>query len=1177
MQKEDISALGGLLAMQGIIADSPLRKKPNKEPSPYEDKNEAKDSGDDGDEYGGKAEKKKKHKKKKKKKDSVATESDIEVVEEKVSKNDKSEEDSIQQIESDDERKEAKRDKKKKKKKKKESSVSSEGEIEDEEKSKKKKKKDKKKKEKKSKKKKKRKHSTSEDSDLEIAKVVKKKHKIDVDFENIPHHLVLHKLNDMIHELEKGVDPEQLVQIKEKEKPGKVKEVEIAYPKIGEAYDPKSINSWSNMRGFQNVAATKSSWLGLTVAPGAQPSVIPEPKISFGRDLEGIPEHAAANDEENGKHENGSNENKDDSDSSSSSSKASTPKESMFKNIFGEEREPSPENQEDDVAHAFKRKEKPEDNQKPKSKSSTLAAALQSRLNQAQISSMQQKDNARQSMERQSLERDRYQPLHSYNKNYDKHNQSFNSYNKHNQSHNNYDKHNQSYKSYDKHNQRHYKKRSRSRSQSHHKDYHPYKKSYNRRQSSSMARDEEARFSVERFGDRDRYDNDDRYNNGNKNKYNSGDRQRFNSGDRHSMEKPGKFNRESSERDRYYDKRSSRYSSERQGYEDERSRQSRPKSKSKSRSASRSSSSSDSSKPRSSKTRNKLTGSVSRKNSSNSSDSDSGSNKSHKRRKITKKRNKLKTIREKKVGKMKNKKGKSKAGVTMNYSEDEKSEEGSNSDEENLHTPALVEENSKLEISDAEEDVMIERIRKQRARLLATLPSADRDLKIQEEINATLSKKNGGGIPISSFEQEIEEKSTEELKEFKTVILSGSVLSDGNFSQVFQVSASVLGQSNSYYQCSFPEVLKKSNSLNSESKKELMSTLQLKSSKFDVSREGLLNVYYKHPKNSSAKTVTEKDLLLGLLIFLQGLGEPVVLFLHYKDSLMPTLLAKINYYNLFDNFRTIVAGCCDLASLARSLRLDTLWDANQNPSLRMIVENVDKGKEVNIDQENASSVLGTTLTQMMEQNKLNIQRVLEMSNKRTLREYTTFKRNAIQAVKAELETEKPEYVELCHSHEAYGTKTRVNLVWTTLEEIKKMLKGGKAGIISFGDKRSNRTGSDEDQVNAKSEPEWEKKTYNCFLAPGNFTIEGSKSLSLDLRVPALQLRLTELRGKSALVEQHPEFTHCQLDTTPSTIQQSATSLFPIITITLRNPSDEDVTLNSKDHSGPIATVKLAVK
>ena len=29
--------------MQGIIDDAPLRKKPNKEPSPYEDKNKAKD------------------------------------------------------------------------------------------------------------------------------------------------------------------------------------------------------------------------------------------------------------------------------------------------------------------------------------------------------------------------------------------------------------------------------------------------------------------------------------------------------------------------------------------------------------------------------------------------------------------------------------------------------------------------------------------------------------------------------------------------------------------------------------------------------------------------------------------------------------------------------------------------------------------------------------------------------------------------------------------------------------------------------------------------------------------------------------------------------------------------------------------------------------------------------
>ena len=49
--------------------------------------------------------------------------------------------------------------------------------------------------------------------------------------------------------------------------------------------------------------------------------------------------------------------------------------------------------------------------------------------------------------------------------------------------------------------------------------------------------------------------------------------------------------------------------------------------------------------------------------------------------------------------------------------------------------------------------------------------------------------------------------------------------------------------------------------------------------------------------------------------------------------------------NCLDNFRTIVAGCCDLASLARSLRLDTLWDANQNPSLRYSLKALCKWKK----------------------------------------------------------------------------------------------------------------------------------------------------------------------------------------------------------------------------------------
>ena len=60
-----------------------------------------------------------------------------------------------------------------------------------------------------------------------------------------------------------------------------------------------------------------------------------------------------------------------------------------------------------------------------------------------------------------------------------------------------------------------------------------------------------------------------------------------------------------------------------------------------------------------------------------------------------------------------------------------------------------------------------------------------------------------------------------------------------------------------------------------------------------------------------------------------------------------------------------------------------------------------------------------------------------------------------------------------------------------------------------------------------------------------------QSLALDLRVPALQLRLTELRGKCALVEKHPDFSLCHLEESQSSIEQSATSLFPIVSVTFR--------------------------
>jgi len=839
MQKEDISALGGLLAMQGIIDDAPLRKKPEKEPTPEPKVGTGERNGKH--EYGASDvsdhdtdhhKKKKKRKKKKKKRDSAASESDIEIVEEKMHTN---KEKSVPYEEKRPEQEEdrvGKKDRKKKKRKKEESSAASEVEIEEEEISKKKKKKDKKKKEKKSKKKKKRKHSSSEESDLEIAKVVKKKHKIDVDIENIPHHLVLHKLNDMMHELEKGIDPEQLQELLEKGKPAgnkaKGETAAIAYPKIGEAYDPKAINTWSNMRGFQSVAATKSSWLGLTVAPGAQPSVIPELKMSFGKEIdENVPVAVAevANDDPNNGDEN----------SSSSSSKDSSPKkDSMFKNIFGDEREPSPENKEDEIMEkAFKRKEKPDANQTPKPKSNNLAMALQSRLKQASSANNQAQKDDKQSMDRQSLERPYYKPHHNQHTNtYDKQRQRYNHH--HNKDNN---------------------KRSRSRSQSYQNDR------YNKQKKN----DRNNRFSVEeRYNKADRFDSKgDRYDS----KGDRFDRSGVDDNSRRpsmtdSRRQSMTDSRQSSERSRYESK-GSRQSSERSRNDTKASSRHRSRNKSRSRD---SSSGSDSSR---SSTRKKLTGSVSR---DKSSPSYSYSYNNKKTINLNNK-SKLKKITEDKT-KTKKKKKTTSGGVKMNYSDEDKADSSSSDDSD---APSHNVDDSKFEIeSDPEDDEkMIERIRKQRARLMATLPSADRELQIQQEVDSSMNKNGGsktrGGIPITSFTQDPETKNEEELKEFKTVLLSGSVLSDGDFTQVFQISATVQGQEKSYYQCSFPEVLKKSNSLNLGSKNQLMETLQLKSSKFDVCREGLLNVYYKHPKNSSTKTVTEKDLLLGLLIFLQSL------------------------------------------------------------------------------------------------------------------------------------------------------------------------------------------------------------------------------------------------------------------------------------------------------------------
>ena len=289
-------------------------------------------------------------------------------------------------------------------------SSSSESEPEKEKKAKKKKKKEKKekkekkgKKEKKSKKekkrkkeKKKRKYSSSDSSseDERVSVPPKKTKKVEDD---IPHHLVLHKLNDMISELEQVVKPEQLEQA---DKAGSAEDTitAISYPTPGVAYDPKQVNTWSNMRGFKNPATLQSNWLGLSVAPGAIVSTKPVQDPLENTVLEKV---------DHGDMPQAANDNDD----------ASNDKVSLFQDIFGE-RAPSPENREDDddvPRQAFFKRKEDEINQPVRgpAKSNNLSKALQSRLNRKTSLDERKSEPRTRSQSRESGKRVRGKALKS--------------------------------------------------------------------------------------------------------------------------------------------------------------------------------------------------------------------------------------------------------------------------------------------------------------------------------------------------------------------------------------------------------------------------------------------------------------------------------------------------------------------------------------------------------------------------------------------------------------------------------------------------------------------------------------------------------------------------------------------------------------------------------------------
>ncbi|XP_023332485.1 uncharacterized protein LOC111704477 [Eurytemora carolleeae] len=144
-----------------------------------------------------------------------------------------------------------------------------------------------------------------------------------------------------------------------------------------------------------------------------------------------------------------------------------------------------------------------------------------------------------------------------------------------------------------------------------------------------------------------------------------------------------------------------------------------------------------------------------------------------------------------------------------------------------------------------------------------------------------------------------------------------------------------------------------------------------------------------------------------------------------------------------------------MVGLAWSLHLDNLWTGKHYPSLGTIVGSLEDSPPLpSVSSSGATELLESVLSKLMQTNHLNMTKVLEMSNKMSLVEYMSVKYSMIQGVKVDQGSSLPDYLEISQSHDAWGTRSRVDLVWTSLESLSKKLKGEKKSNLLLPEKRS---------------------------------------------------------------------------------------------------------------------------
>ena len=499
------------------------------------------------------------------------------------------------------------------------------------------------------------------------------------------------------------------------------------------------------------------------------------------------------------------------------------------------------------------------------------------------------------------------------------------------------------------------------------------------------------------------------------------------------------------------------------------------------------------------------------------------------------------------------------------------------------------------EVSD--DELIIKKRRLNRFKFLSKFKDAQKEEEKDDANVINLNKNADGGIPIAFFEQPVDVFEDEDNNIQPVVFFDAEILNVGSCTFILQFGASATSMNKSYtfFKYMQPDILQGSRleKLLADSKIEVMDSLRLKTSKFDVAHSGKLNLYFKHPELGSIKAEQEKDALIGFINFLESVkdGKSVILVTHRKDTVLPALFSLLSKHELLTKFSSLVSHCCELVHLAWELHMDHLWQGARYPGLRSVAEFVDKDLQWDdgyIPCDKISLLLEKLVNKLMEDQKYKkVNRFVEQCGGVGVMDYMTAKYNLVQDAGGDNNLggmETPEYVEVVRGSDQWGRKVRIDLKWkkeagqieersnrrTPLPEPDSLLNDGEHHVKILKPSESK-------SISVKRVISWSDKSFNTFLPPGVSKVSSLSSTSILLRVPALKPRISELLGVSVLIQQNPEFTHCKILTSTEVLMQPKNSMFPIVEATLENISKEDVILDSRIINFAVANIRIDSK